>query len=247
MLANVTRRVLDLALPPRCPGCGAIVAARDRFCAPCWTSLRFLGPPWCAACNMPFAYERAAGERCAPCLADPPDHAGIRAAVAYGAVARTLALRLKYGGRTAYAETAARLMLRHLPGDAALLVPVPLHRWRLWRRGFNQAALIGAALARLSGVPHDPHVLVRRRATPTLRGRTPRERRAAVSGAFAIAPGRPALRGRAIVLVDDVHTTGATADACVAALRRAGAASVTIMAWARVLGDADAGPAQLPD
>lgn len=233
-------RLLDIALPPRCPGCGAIVDARDRFCAGCWAGLRFLGPPWCAGCNAPFDHDRGAGAMCAACLADPPRHAGVRCAVAYGDVARTLALRLKYAGRTAYAETAARLMLRHMPADAALLVPVPLHRWRLWRRGFNQAALIADALARLSGVPADAHLLERVRATPVLRGRNPRERRAAVKGAFRVAPARrAALAGKAVVLVDDVHTTGATGDACVRALRAGGAASVTLLAWARVLGDAD--------
>ncbi|PZQ59340.1 MAG: amidophosphoribosyltransferase [Sphingomonas taxi] len=233
-------RLVDLALPPRCPGCGATVAAQGRFCAGCWSSLRFLGPPWCDGCNRPFDHHRGEGSRCAACLADPPRHAGVRGAVAYGPVARTVALRLKYAGRTAYAATAAGLMLRHLPPDAGLLVPVPLHRRRLWWRGYNQAALIAAALSRLSGVPADPRVLERHRATPPLRDRGPRERRAAVQGAFRV-PGsaRDTIRDRALVLVDDVYTSGATADACVATLRAAGAASVTILAWARVI-DADA-------
>eukprot|EP01035_Chromulina_nebulosa_P012369 gene12368-16483_t len=111
--------------------------------------MRFLAPPWCATCHIPFAYDLGPGACCAACAARPPRHAGIRAAVAYGDVARTVALRLKYGGRTAFAETVARQMARLLPDDADLLVPVPLHRWRLWSRGFNQAALIAASLARI--------------------------------------------------------------------------------------------------
>jgi len=180
---------------------------------------------------MPFAAE---GACCARCLATPPRHAGVRAAVAYGPVARDLALRLKYGGRLGLAETMARPMARLLPRDAELLVPVPLHRGRLWRRGFNQAALIAGSVARLSGVPADPHVLVRGRATDPLRGLGRRGRRRMVRGAFAVAD-RAVVGGKRVVLVDDVHTTGATADACAAALLAGGAASVTVLCWARVV------------
>src|SRR5690606_24982183 len=143
-----------------CPGCGAVAEADHRFCGECWGSLRFLGPPWCAACGEPFEVDRGADARCGACLDRPPRHDGARAAVAYGAVARRVALRLKYGGRTAFAETVARPMARLLPEGADLLVPVPLHRRRLWARGFNQAALIAAALSRASGVPGDAMLLV---------------------------------------------------------------------------------------
>ncbi|WP_298813681.1 ComF family protein [uncultured Sphingomonas sp.] len=223
----------DLALPPRCAGCGEIVGAAHRFCAPCWSSLRFIGPPWCAGCNVPFEHDRGEGMRCARCLADAPMHDGVRAAVAYGPVARTVALRLKYARRTAYAETAARLMVRHLPPATTVLVPVPLHRSRLWQRGYNQAALIADHLSRLSGVPSDRTSLVRHRATAPLRGHSRRARAEAVRAAFRISG--DALAGHHVALVDDVYTSGATTDACTGVLLRAGVASVTILAWARVL------------
>jgi ComF family protein len=172
---------------------------------------------------------------CGACLADPPAHAGARAAVAYGDVAKTLALRLKYARRTGFAETAARQMARLMPEGADLLVPVPLHRWRIWGRGFNQAALIGDALARVSGVPQAATLLVRRRATPVLRGLGPRGRAKAVTGAFALTPlARDRLKARHVVLVDDVYTTGATVGACTRVLLKGGAAKVTVLAWARV-------------
>lgn len=228
------RRIIGLALPPRCAGCGTPVAEDHRFCAICWASLRFLGPPWCARCNRPFAFDRGDAAVCASCLADPPRHAGVRAAVAYGPIASSLVLRLKYGGRIAFAETMARHMVRLLPEDIDLLVPVPLHRWRIWSRGFNQAALIAQSVAGFSGVPQDCDILVRARRTLVLRGLGGTARAKAVSGAFAIAmPDR--VRGRSIVLVDDVYTSGATADGCTRVLLRAGARSVTVLCWARVL------------
>lgn len=233
--------VAGLALPPRCPGCGAVMAADHVFCAACFGALRFLGPPWCAGCNVPFDYDRGAGALCGDCLARPPRHAGVRAAVAYGDIARTVALRLKYGGRTAFAETVARQMARWMPDGADLLVPVPLHRWRIWSRGFNQAALMAQALSRVSGVAADLTVLGRVKATPLLRGLGGAGRAKAVAGAFAVAPSaRPRVRDKAIVLIDDVHTSGATSDGCTRILLRAGAASVTILCWARVLDAAQA-------
>ncbi|MES2441609.1 MAG: ComF family protein [Pseudomonadota bacterium] len=237
-LAAPLVRLADLALPPRCPGCAEVTPADHSFCAACWGRLRFLGPPWCATCQLPFEFDRGEGAVCAACMADPPPHDGVRASVAYGAVARQVALRLKYGGRMAYAATMAQAMARLMPDGADLLVPVPLHRWRIWGRGFNQAALIAAALAKAQGVPADAHLLRRVRATPVLRGLGHRGRAKAVAGAFALAPdASEKLKGKTVVLVDDVHTSGATAGACARVLKRGGAREVILLCWARVLGE----------
>lgn len=233
MLTAALNRITSLALPPRCPGCSAIVEADHRFCVECWAALRFIGPPWCAGCRLPFAFER--GEAlCATCLGDPPEHAGVFAPVTYGAVSRTVALRLKYGGRAGNAATMARLMARTLPAETAMLVPVPLHWRRLWGRGFNQAALIAHAIGRDRRLPV-VDCLRRTRATPPLKGMGAKARARAVRGAFALAENADAIRGRAVALVDDVYTSGATTDACVRALSRGGATSVAVVAWARVI------------
>ncbi len=237
-LATAAARVVALALPPRCPGCGAVTAADHQFCSDCWSALVFIGPPWCAGCALPFDTDRGGATLCGGCLQDLPPYTGARAAVAYGDVARTVALRLKYGGRAAFAETAARQMARLLPADADLLVPVPLHRWRLWTRGYNQAALIATALSRLKGIAHRNDLILRNRATPVLRGLGRRARQRAVAGAFALAPAAAqVVKGRHLVLVDDVFTTGATVAACTRLLRRAGAERVTVLCWTRVIGD----------
>ncbi|MFD1034424.1 ComF family protein [Sphingomonas hankookensis] len=236
--AAALAHLVALALPPRCPGCGVVVEADHRFCAPCWSGLRFLGDPACVRCGVPFAVDAGPGMCCAACLARPPAHDGVRAAVAYGPVARNVALKLKYGGRLALARTMARLMLRHLPAEATCLVPVPLHRRRLWTRGYNQAQLIAAELGRLGGVPVACDVLRRTRSTPPLRGMDGRRRAKAVRGAFAVTdPAR--IKGQSIVLIDDVHTSGATVDACAKVLRAAGADRVSILCWARVVGADD--------
>jgi len=158
--------------------------------------------------------------------------------VAYGDIARRIALRLKYGRRLVYAETMARQMARLLPHGADLMVPVPLHRWRIWSRGFNQSLLIARALERNSGVPVARDLLLRTRATAPLRGLGRRQRAKTVKGVFAIRQGSAGqLDGKSVVLVDDVHTSGATADACARALLAAGADRVTVVCWARVLED----------
>ncbi len=233
--------VLDFALPPRCPGCGAVTEAPHRFCLDCWSSLTFLGEPCCIRCALPFDYEAGQYVQCGACLATPPGFDRLRAAVVYGDISRKVALKLKYGGRPGVAETMARFMARHLAAaEGTLVVPVPLHRWRIWRRGYNQSALIAAALARRAGLETRLDLIRRVKRTPPLRGMGPRERRDTVRGAFRVEPrDREAVKGREVLLVDDVYTSGATANACAGALRRAGAARIEVLCWARVVKTGD--------
>lgn len=209
--------------------------ADHHFCTECWAQLRFIGPPWCAGCRTPFVFDRGADALCGVCLDRSPPHDGTLAAIAYGAVARHVALRLKYAGRAAFADTAARMMARQMPDHAELLVPVPLDRWRLWGRGYNQAALIADALTRATGVPTARGALVRTRVSHGMRGLNPRQRRAAVQAAFAVAQ-PDQIAGRSVMVVDDVQATGATVAQCARMLAQAGAARVGVMVWARVLG-----------
>lgn len=232
--SRLFRSALDFALPPRCGGCGVIVDELDSFCPDCWRELEFLGPGGCTCCGLPLAATDS--ETCGACLARPPRLDRIRSAVAYGEISRSIAMRLKYGRKVALARTMSRYMrplLGQLPPES-LFVPVPVHRARLWRRGFNQSVFIARALSRSTGLPVVPDALRRVRATPPLKGMTMRQRRRTVAGAFR-ANAQAELRGRTVVLVDDVLTTGSTANACARALKRAGAARVELVSWARVL------------
>jgi ComF family protein len=229
---------LDVALPPLCPACRELVGGNG-LCASCWSKLSLIAPPYCERLGIPFAYDPGPGVLSMQAIADPPAYTRARAAVRYDEIARKLVHSLKYGDRLDLAPTAGQWMARagrELLDGADALVPVPLHWRRLWTRRFNQSALLAKAIAQAAGMPVAENALRRIKATPQQVGLSQKERASNVQGAFRVPPeGRAEVKGRRLVLIDDVLTSGATADACARALLRAGAANVDVIVFARVV------------
>lgn len=237
-LGDASRWVLDLVLPSRCLGCGDEIGDPSTVCAGCWSGLRFLTPPWCRICGRPLPHAAVPDALCGRCAAEPPAWDRGRSALSYDDASRGLVLAFKRSARFEGLPGFAGWMARageELLGDADLVVPVPMHRWRLVGRGFNQAALLARAVARRCGKPWSPDALIKVVPTASQQGRSARARRAAVTtAAFSVAH-PAAMAGARIVLVDDVLTTGATLGACTRILRRAGGARVDVLTLARVV------------
>lgn len=256
---------VDAILPSRCPSCGVIVRTEKSvnirgqggFCLSCWSDLKFITPPWCISCARPFEYAEdidVLGEfggdtrKCGACLEKQPRHDGIRAALIYDEIPRKVILKLKYSGRIAIANLIADHMQRFLADDAALLgndiwvVPVPLHWTRLIKRTYNQSALIGEALVKTQpadqavNFTHIVDLLKRVKRTPPLKGGNAKQRQKLLKNAFGLHEKyTQSVKGRSIILVDDVYTSGATTNACVKILKDAGAKKVIIYCWTRVI------------
>ncbi len=242
MVKTAARGLLDLFLPPLShAGDRAQTVGLD---ADSWSRIVFLEDPVCDGCGAPWEYDPGPGVRCAACTARPRAFDRARAACLYDEHSRDLILKLKHADRTDLSGLLARWLsraARPLLAEADIVVPVPLHRWRLLRRKYNQAAEVARPLARMHGLAFLPDALARVRDTETQGGKSASGRRRNVAGAFAVSPRlRDRLDGRRVLLVDDVLTTGATAHACARALKAAGAATVDLAVIAKVRGGADA-------
>ena len=230
------RGLLDLLLPPS--SLDGEAALTGGLSAGAFAKVTFLDDPVCDGCGLGLAYAEAARERCPACQARPRAFQRARAACVYDEHSRALILKLKHADRTDLAGLFARWLSRasaDLLAEADAVVPVPVHRARLLRRRYNQAAEIARPLARMAGLAYLPDALARRRDTASQGGKSASGRRRNVAAAFAVPPGKHRqVEGRRIVLVDDVLTTGATAEGCARALLAAGAASVSLSVVARV-------------
>lgn len=239
-LGNV---VLDLAYPPVCLACEAPTDRADTLCAGCFKQMRPITAPLCPRLGLPFEVALGPDALSAEALADPPPFGRARSAVIYNELARAMVSRLKYGDRPELARFCARLMAgagHELWGPDALLVPVPLHPARHRARRYNQSSELANALGRLTGVPVDAQLVRRSRMTRQQVGLSGSARQRNVAGAFSVHPDiLVRARGKRVVLVDDVYTTGATLKALTRTLIRAGVEQVDAVSFARVVIGAD--------
>lgn len=237
-LITLRQNLADLVLPPVCLGCDTRLMQHDALCPECWRQIDFIRAPLCDRLGIPLPYDIGGPMISAAAAADPPEYDRARAVARFDGLMRDLIHSLKF----ADTHDGRRLFGRWLAGTGAellsaadLLIPVPLARWRLLTRRYNQAQILAAEVGRLAAKPVAPQTLVRAKRTRPQVGLTRRERRQNVAGAFVVPPALwPMITGKAVVLVDDVITTGATVSAAARALKKAGAARVDVLALALV-------------
>ncbi len=230
---------LDLAYPPQCVACGAITGQPATLCALCWRNMPFITRPYCERLGTPFTVDIGGTLLSPAAIADPPVFDRARAVAHHDGAARDLVHKLKYGDRQELAIAMGRLMATSASEvfvNADVLVPVPLHWTRLWQRRFNQATALARVIARETGLPVEPALLRRRKRTLRQVGLTRQQRQQNLQGAFVVSESaRAALMGKRIVLIDDVMTTGSTANASARALLKGGASAVDFVTFSRVV------------
>ena len=235
--------LLHMVYPPQCLSCGAMVTSDFGLCGACWRETPFITGLVCDLCGIPLAGEETGKpEHCDDCLQIARPWSRGRAALLYKDNARRLVLALKHGDRIDLAKPAAKWLATAaapILQKSMLVVPVPLHWLRMLKRRYNQSALMSAELAKIAGLDHCPDLLHRRRHTASQEGRNRDARFANMANALSLHPRRAHLaKGRHILLLDDVMTSGATLSAAAEACITGDAASISILVLARVAKDA---------
>lgn len=232
-------RSINTVLPARCVLTGELVVQQGMLSPAAWSALDFIADPLCDHCGIPFDFEVEDKSVCASCLAEPPPYTRARAALVYGEKSRDLILGFKHADKLHIVKAFSPWLMRagqEMIKASDVIVPVPLHRWRMIARRYNQAALIAQDLGKVSGVSVSLEALKRVRSTPSQGHLDMKERARNVKRAFAVpVAAKSRIAGKTVLLVDDVYTTGSTVRECTNALLKAGASAVHVLALARVV------------
>lgn len=237
LASGMVNSAVDLVLPPRCPVSLEVVDRQGMIAPEAWARLHFITSPLCRTCGIPLEVDVGKEADCGGCITENTIYDKARSALVYDENSRGVILGFKHGDQT-HAVVSFIPWLKQagaeLIAQSDLIVPVPLHRWRLLHRRFNQSALMASALAKICGKKAGIQTLIRTRATPTQGYLRAGERARNVKAAFALHPAAD-VREKNILLIDDVYTTGATVSECAKALKEGGAATVNILTLARVV------------
>ena len=238
LIKTVLQTSVDFLLPPRCLLCYERTTDPHNVCAVCWQGLSFISDPQCVSCGMPFDFGVEGELSCAPCIDKPPAFNQMRSAVIYNDISRHLVLCFKHGDMLQISKLLSRWMInagRDMVYNADVIIPVPLHRLRLLWRQYNQAALLVNQIAHFSGVKRQNEMLIRVRHTPSQGKKNYKDRVKNLKSAIAMNPRYSQdIKGKKVLLIDDVYTTGATIEECCRVLKSAGAESVDVLTFARV-------------
>lgn len=238
--SSLADALIDLALPPLCLNCDAPVSRNQSLCPDCWKAISFISDPCCQRCGLPFEVPVEAGTLCTDCLTDPPEYTAGRSVFLYDDASKQMILKFKHGDQlhpaTAMGEWLAKAASDFMP-QMEVIIPVPLHFWRLWRRRYNQAALLAQKISQLIGKPVALQALQRVKATHSQGHHNRAERHQNMRHAFRVNPARRGqIEGKNVLLVDDVLTTGATLNECCRTLQKAGARAIYVVTLARAKG-----------
>ena len=240
-MLKLLKHFIDIVLPPRCLSCGVITQRTHQLCGSCWGDVRFISDPVCSCCGLPFSYSVDGEDEalCAGCLHELPNFKKNRSVMVYDDASKSMILGFKHGDRidatpgfAAWLENIGRDLLE----EADIIIPVPLHRLRLLKRKYNQAALLARTLSKSTGKEYQPQLLMRHKHTPPQGHLSFNQRHDNVRGAFSVNPKHlEDIKDKNILIIDDVYTTGATLKECTKTLLKAGVKSVNCLTLARIL------------
>ena len=236
-LKKLGRQILNLLCPPRCPICRETVDEAHCLCPNCYGKLNFITHPCCEICGRPFEYAAFNSVVCGSCLKNKPKFSMARSILEYDDFSKQLILSFKHGDRTDLTPILVKFLLLADPKifeNVDMIVPVPQHWARRFKRQYNQASLLGKVLGKQKGISFNPSILRRIKNTESQGHKLRKQREQNVKGVFHVmTPDK--IRGKTILVIDDVMTTGATLNECAKVLRRAGAKEVKAITVYRVI------------
>ena len=227
-------------LPPQCPCCETFLKeGQQGFCSTCRSKIRWIEPPFCSICGIPFVSKEVENHPCGACLTQRRYFTIARALGAFEGSLQTAIHRWKYEGKTHLTPFFAERMAEGLdrfwePNTLDLLIPIPLHIQRLRERGFNQALLLVKELSRRTGIPYAKAILKKKKPTVPQVNLSGAEREKGLRRAFHVIE-KEKLLGKSVLLVDDVYTTGATVNECSKVLLKGGAERVDVFTLAHAI------------